>query len=180
MGRNKRDVDTQLKRDELEVAALQLFTERGYEATSMAMVAAHAGVAPNTLYWYFKNKDDLLVAALNRQVEAWLTEHAGMADEPLLTQLHWLINRMRRANNLVSAVHARVSQSDVIREWHEQFHLTLDALVVAQLKASGMSQKKATLMATVGTHVVEGLLSHPHSAQKTDAVLAWLAGATAR
>ena len=66
MGKNKRDVDPQVKRDEIEAAALQLFTEHGYEATSMAMVAAHAGVAPNTLYWYFKNKDDMLVAALNR------------------------------------------------------------------------------------------------------------------
>lgn len=180
MGKNKRDVDPQVKRDEIEAAALQLFTEHGYEATSMAMVAAHAGVAPNTLYWYFKNKDDMLVAALNRLVAEGLAEHAGMADGPLGAQLHWLINHMMRASKLVSTVHARVALSDVIREWHDGFHRMLDGLLVAQLKAKGMSAAKASLMATVGTFVVEGLLSHPHSAKQMDAVVAWLAGATAK
>ena len=56
----------------------------------------------------------------------------------------------------------------------------LDGLLVAQLKAKGMSGAKASLMATVGTFVVEGLLSHPHSVKQMDAVVTWLAGATAK
>lgn len=177
MGKNKRDVDPQVKRDEIEEAASKLFAEHGYAATSMAMVAAEAGVAPNTLYWYYKNKDDMLVAALNRLVAEGLAEHAKMREAPLGTQLRWLINHMMRASKLVSTVHARLEHSEVIRDWHTQFHQMMDALLVEQLTAKGMSASKASLMATVGTFVVEGLLSHPHTAKQLDAAVAWLAGA---
>jgi TetR/AcrR family transcriptional regulator of autoinduction and epiphytic fitness len=40
-----------------------------------------------------------------------------------------------------------------------------------------MSRSKASLMATVGTYVVEGLLSHPHTSQQADKVVQWLVGA---
>jgi len=44
------------------------------------------------------------------------------------------------------------------------------------MTAKGMSRPKAALMATVGTFVVEGLMSHPHSSQQFDAVVRWLTG----
>ena len=65
MARNKRDIDRKDKQDEIIVIARALFLVQGYEATSMAQVARDAGVAPNTLYWYFTDKDDLLIAVLN-------------------------------------------------------------------------------------------------------------------
>ena len=47
---------------------MALFKEQGYEKTSMSSVAKAAGVAANTIYWYYANKDDLLIAVLNREV----------------------------------------------------------------------------------------------------------------
>lgn len=43
-------------------AALQLFREHGYEATTMRMVAEQAGVSLGNAYYYFKSKDLLLQA----------------------------------------------------------------------------------------------------------------------
>ena len=43
-------------------AAQALFIAQGYEATTMAQVAARAGVAVGTVYLYFKNKAELLYA----------------------------------------------------------------------------------------------------------------------
>ena len=43
-------------------AALELFREQGYEATTMRMVAEHAGVSLGNAYYYFKSKDLLLQA----------------------------------------------------------------------------------------------------------------------
>jgi AcrR family transcriptional regulator len=48
-------------------AALQLFREHGYEATTMRMVAEHAGVSLGNADYYFKSKD-LLLQAFYREV----------------------------------------------------------------------------------------------------------------
>ena len=48
-------------REALQEAALRLFAERGYGATSCADVAAAAGVSPATLFRYFPTKEDLVL-----------------------------------------------------------------------------------------------------------------------
>jgi AcrR family transcriptional regulator len=50
------------KREAIIEAGRSLFTNKGYEATTMAEVARHAGVGVGTVYLYFKNKSDLLYA----------------------------------------------------------------------------------------------------------------------
>jgi len=176
MARNKREVDHEVKRGQIEDAACRLFLVDGYEATSMAAVAKAAGVAPNTLYWYFANKDDMLVAVLDRHVKHAIAQLATMQDQPLSAQLRWLLVEFQRTSKLVSTVHARMDRSDTIRVWHDRFHEMLDQMLVAQMVSKGMSRAKASVMATVGTYVVEGLLSHPHTSQHVDKVVLWLAG----
>ncbi|RZI81872.1 MAG: TetR/AcrR family transcriptional regulator [Rubrivivax sp.] len=180
MAKNKRDIDRQLKQAEIEEAACQLFLTQGYDATSMASVAKATGVAPNTLYWYFANKDEMLIAVLNRLVKRALEVHAGIADQPMSAQLMWMLKEFDQASKLVMTVHGRLAHSEVIREWHEQFHRVLDQLLVGQLTAQGMNAEQAATMATVGTYVVEGLLSHPHSDQERETVVKWLTSAGPR
>lgn len=174
MAKNKREVDHEIKRAHIEDVACALLLLGGYEATSMAAVAKAAGVAPNTLYWYFANKDDLLVAVLDRQVTHAVAHLASMPDQSLSAQLKWLLAEFQRTSKLVSTVHARMDRSDKIRIWHDRFHAMLDQMLVEQMVAKGMSRTKASVMATVGTYVVEGLLSHPHTSQHVDKVVRWL------
>jgi AcrR family transcriptional regulator len=49
-------------------AAYRLFTERGYPATTMADIAAEAGVAVQTLYFTFRTKAELLQNVYERAV----------------------------------------------------------------------------------------------------------------
>ncbi len=44
----------------IDAAALQLFAERGADATPMPMIAECAGVAVGSLYRYYANKDELV------------------------------------------------------------------------------------------------------------------------
>ena len=49
-----------IKRDAVLRAAAQLFNEFGYHATSLAMVAERLQVTKPTLYYYIKNKEEIL------------------------------------------------------------------------------------------------------------------------
>ena len=51
-------------RERLLIAAMELFTTQGYEATSVAEILKRAGVNSGSLYYFFDNKHDLLVAGL--------------------------------------------------------------------------------------------------------------------
>lgn len=52
------------KRDELLNAAAQVFAERGYSATTTDAIADVAGVSIGTLYNYFRNKRQILLALI--------------------------------------------------------------------------------------------------------------------
>lgn len=52
----------QSKRDAIVEAATDLFTNGGYETTTIAHIAKKAGVAVGTVYLYFKNKQEILYA----------------------------------------------------------------------------------------------------------------------
>lgn len=57
------------KRKRLKAAALQLFTEHGYEQTSIDEIAANAGVAVGGFYQHFRSKKQLLLTLMDELVE---------------------------------------------------------------------------------------------------------------
>ena len=65
MPRNRRPQDREEKRGEIVAAATRLFVEEGYDSTTVARIGREAGVTSNTVYWYFKDKDEVLVAVLD-------------------------------------------------------------------------------------------------------------------
>jgi AcrR family transcriptional regulator len=82
---------------ELLAAALDLFVERGFAATRLEDVAAHAGVSKGTLYLYFGSKEELFKAVIRQgifpvleQGEALLAQHQGDARSLLqMLLLRW-------------------------------------------------------------------------------------------
>src|SRR5262245_30849839 len=47
-------------RDELVQAALVLFSQKGFETTTVEDIAAAAGVSPRTFFRYFANKEEVM------------------------------------------------------------------------------------------------------------------------
>ncbi len=56
-------------RDRLIEAARLLFWEKGYEPTSLAEVVQKAGAKTGSLYYFFRTKEQLLLAVLDKYVE---------------------------------------------------------------------------------------------------------------
>ncbi|MFD7964243.1 TetR family transcriptional regulator [Streptomyces zaomyceticus] len=53
-------------------AAVEIAGERGYEGTSIAAVSAKCGLPASSIYWHFKDKDDLIAAVIERSFKTWL------------------------------------------------------------------------------------------------------------
>jgi len=52
-------------RQRIQQIALELFTENGYEATSLREIAERLGVTKAALYYHFKTKDDIIESLVN-------------------------------------------------------------------------------------------------------------------
>jgi AcrR family transcriptional regulator len=87
---------------EIRAATLELFTHRGYQATTMADIGALVGIRGPSLYKHVGSKQELLVQIMAGTMDALLTEHARAisgTDDPA--------ERLRRAVDAHVRYHAR-------------------------------------------------------------------------
>ena len=79
--------------DTLLAAAVALFNERGYEATSMDELAARLGVTKSAIYHHVPSKVELLRLALDRALDALfaLTEETGATTGPAIDRLEYVV-----------------------------------------------------------------------------------------
>lgn len=166
MPRNRQDQPREARREEILAAASTLFLADGYEGASMPKIAAAAGVTPNTLYWYFADKDELFVSVADLYLETLLQQHASVADHPLAEQFIWLIDSLRSVRHLVATVHARVARSPRIEQWHSGFHSQMEALFERQLTARPLGARRDAEAAVI-TFAIEGAITHDLDAQAT-------------
>ncbi|RVX40589.1 TetR family transcriptional regulator [Nonomuraea polychroma] len=55
-------------RTRIQEIALRLFTEQGYEATSLREIAEELGVTKAALYYHFKTKDDIVTSLVDLRI----------------------------------------------------------------------------------------------------------------
>lgn len=56
-------------RSRIQAVALELFTEQGYEKTSLREIAERLGVTKAALYYHFKSKDDIVTSFVEDRIE---------------------------------------------------------------------------------------------------------------
>lgn len=66
-------------RRELELIALRLFTDQGFDSTTIEQIAAEAGVSKRTFFRYFSSKASVLWSEFDSEVD---TIRAALADVP--------------------------------------------------------------------------------------------------
>jgi AcrR family transcriptional regulator len=85
--KRRRRVDGEASRTRILDAATEIASERGYEGTSIALVSAKCGLPASSIYWHFKDKDDLIAAVIEcsfaRWLSAWQLPAEGAARERL-------------------------------------------------------------------------------------------------
>ena len=96
-------------RARIMAAARKRFKKCGYRATSIALIARDAGIAVGTIYLYFRNKKQILVALFDESNARWMAEaeravnQPGSAEERLLRVAQASMERNQR-DQLLRAV----------------------------------------------------------------------------
>ena len=89
--RSRRQERKEETRQELLAAAIRLFADRGFHNTSLQQIADAAGYTTGAIYWHFRNKDELFLAAF----EAFAVTRVGELEEAM-TDGESLPERVRR------------------------------------------------------------------------------------
>lgn len=72
-GARKRRANGEESRRRILDAAAEVAGERGYDGTSIAQVSARCGLPASSIYWHFKDKDELIAAVIERSFASWLS-----------------------------------------------------------------------------------------------------------
>lgn len=64
--------DPNIRIDEILDAAKPLFFTKGYKKTTITDITSKMGVAKGMIYYYFRSKEEILEAIINRQTQVLL------------------------------------------------------------------------------------------------------------
>ena len=143
-------------RDRLVVAAVDLFTEQGYDATTVAEIAERAGVTKSTFFRHFPDKRELLVAGQD-MLGRLLAE--GIAEAPagagplaaVAAGLERASSAMGPQNRELGArLKAAIAASGELQERDALKSVSLAAAMTGALTARGVPDPTAHLAAEMG------------------------------
>lgn len=81
--------------DSLLAVAVKVFNEKGYDGTSMEVLASRLGIAKASIYHHVSGKSELLKLALDRALNALFaaTSEEGATTGPYVDRLEYLVRR---------------------------------------------------------------------------------------
>ncbi len=87
MSERKKRANGIASREAILDAAARIAGERGYEGTGIKAVSELSGLPASSIYWHFKNKDELIAAVIDRSFSSWVAVLDGAfetvdADDP--------------------------------------------------------------------------------------------------
>ncbi|MFF5994082.1 TetR/AcrR family transcriptional regulator [Lysinibacillus sp. KU-BSD001] len=84
----------QKKREEILKSALAIVNKKGYEGTTMEEIAAGLLMTKGSLYYYFKNKDDLIFQCHNFVLSKAVKEHEDCLQDERIKSAEETLTKM--------------------------------------------------------------------------------------
>ncbi len=106
-----RFVDREEKAKTIARAALELFSQRGFAATSVGQIAKAAGIGKGTIYEYFDTKADIFVAAIlewMQHIEKNMRKKLDQIEDPI-QRLYWFAKMNMELVDPIDPATARLS-----------------------------------------------------------------------
>ncbi|MFB7978473.1 TetR/AcrR family transcriptional regulator [Streptomyces vinaceus] len=143
-------------RERLVVAAVDLFAEQGYDATTVAQIAERAGVTKSTFFRHFPDKRELLMAGQDT-LSRLLAE--GISDAPAdASPIEAIASGLERASSvmgpmnreLAPRVKAAIAACAELQERDALKSVSLAAAITNALVARGVPDATAALGGELG------------------------------
>ena len=167
----------ELVRAEIFNAAWKLFGQRGYEATTVAEIAAAAGVSRRTFFRYYASKEDVLVETTDEVAEAML---AAMAERPLdepplvaieralVPVLESRIARTERLQTIMRLLRESRTLRRAMLERHALMEERLAVQLAVRLGSDVGSDVTPALLAFVARAMMDTAFNVAHDHERTD------------
>ncbi len=143
--------------------ALQLFSENGYDKTSIRDIAKHAHMSLGLLYNYFASKEQLLEAIVQEGVDDLqraldLTRQSHQDLLSLLKTIFSVIARKRNHWRLLHIIRSQQHLSSLLSTQFDAFNNYLISELSLQLRQMGYQNSLSEALLLYAT--VDGLSSH--------------------
>lgn len=112
---NKKEVTRERNQKLILNAAEQLFSQLGYEGASMSMIATAAQVPKANILYYFKSKDGLYEAVIDRIIAHWNLglDNVTADDDPATVLYNYIKSKVILAIN--EPLQSRLFASEILR-----------------------------------------------------------------
>ena len=148
-------------------AAEALFTQRGYDGTSMGDVAERAETAVGTLYHHFADKRALLLELVERWGERLATQRRGeidfgsfLGDDPRAAIERWLhsaYTRLRDKPSVYLVVLGMAARDPEVRQRYQR----IEELAIERLRALfEFGQRRGLMRQALDPHAAAFLIHH--------------------
>jgi AcrR family transcriptional regulator len=107
-------VDKNVRRAVIVEAAARVFSERGVAKTAVGDIARTAAVAQGTMYLYFKNKEDILLAVVQNIIDRMMAGIERLLAAPGASA----VERLRALGSAMSAAEADPTAREIIEMIH--------------------------------------------------------------
>lgn len=146
-------------------AAIELFDERGYEATTVAEIAERAGLTKRTFFRYFSDKREVLFTGSHELQRVWLEGVASApADATALAAVATGLDpvaEMFAERHDFARIRAGIIEANPELQERELIKLqTLAGAITAALVERGVSANAAILAAQAGVTVFHVAFAH--------------------
>ena len=165
MAAEQRDALGESRRSQIVEAAVRLWLEAGFDATSVDAIARSAGLAKGTVYLYFPSKEALLAEAVRRYslvpaMDELTRELAGAPLEQAIPRIaRELWQRLKEQAPLVALLLRELPQRpDTARAFFEKVVLPTNRAFAAYLDAGVRSGALRPLDTFVAARALVGML----------------------
>ena len=138
-------------KDKISLAALKIFLQKGYDATSMSDVVAECKITKGGIYHHFKNKEELFIEAIDYLFERFEEIEKSMYSESTnlkqilqiyfgsLSNISEVLGAMTGSENIdVNNFYMLMTNAFIkfpqIREKHGKLHLKNQEMLVEIIK----------------------------------------------
>ena len=160
---NKRSITSMNAKEKIVTTALKLFSQQGYEKTSIREIAKEAEISLGLMYNYFKGKEDLLEAIFTGGLEDVQASFAIPKDteEPIRALVKNIFKILEEKRDYWRLLHSIRMQHNLMERFGERqeavnnYILTEISLILEKMGYARPMQEAILLYATI-----DGIAAH--------------------